>query len=219
MYLPGYTDIWKTWQRKAGPRRRRRPSGRREEVRIEEERRRERRRRAAGGQPRRLRGLHLQPGPVPPDRERLAVLRFTGGGRVGAPAALPTSVDLRATWWSINNQEDTGSCVGWATGRRGGEVPHGPGRPIAQNALLSPRHVWMASKETDTYHGPTRELHGGCRHHAQGGARRRSKARRGAHGRPPVPHPDQDVHRQRERVLRELRAAASISAYFNLRRT
>jgi C1A family cysteine protease len=72
-------------------------------------------------------------------------------GVVGAPAALPTSVDLRAAWWSINNQEDTGSCVGWATAD--GVVRHHmvqAGR-IAQNALLSPRHVWMASKETDTF--------------------------------------------------------------------
>ena len=36
-------------------------------------------------------------------------------GAVGAPRALPASVDLRAPWWTINNQENTGSCVGWAT--------------------------------------------------------------------------------------------------------
>ena len=37
-------------------------------------------------------------------------------GSIGALAALPASVDLRASWWKINNQENTGSCVGWATG-------------------------------------------------------------------------------------------------------
>ena len=36
-------------------------------------------------------------------------------GTIGAPAALPASVDLRAAWWTINDQENTGSCVGWAT--------------------------------------------------------------------------------------------------------
>ncbi len=72
-------------------------------------------------------------------------------GVVGAPAALPTSVDLRATWWSINNQEDTGSCVGWATADGVVRYHMVQAGRIAQNALLSPRHVWMASKETDTY--------------------------------------------------------------------
>ena len=36
-------------------------------------------------------------------------------GSIGAPAKLPASVDMRAAWWKINNQENTGSCVGWAT--------------------------------------------------------------------------------------------------------
>jgi len=35
---------------------------------------------------------------------------------LGAPAAIPTSKDLRQpTWWKINDQGNTGSCVGWAT--------------------------------------------------------------------------------------------------------
>ena len=37
------------------------------------------------------------------------------GGALRAIAAPPTSVDLRQGWWAINDQEDTGSCVGWAT--------------------------------------------------------------------------------------------------------
>ena len=36
-------------------------------------------------------------------------------GALGAVTAPPPSVDLRAAWWKINDQEDTGSCVGWAT--------------------------------------------------------------------------------------------------------
>ena len=28
---------------------------------------------------------------------------------------LPKSVDLRAKWWKIGNQGETGACVGWAT--------------------------------------------------------------------------------------------------------
>ena len=36
-------------------------------------------------------------------------------GAVARAPKLPASVDLRAGWWAINDQENTGSCVGWAT--------------------------------------------------------------------------------------------------------
>ncbi len=72
-------------------------------------------------------------------------------GSLGAVAALPTSVDLRASWWTIADQEDTGSCVGWATAE--GVVRY---HMVAIGKLdktqpLSPRYVWMASKETDEF--------------------------------------------------------------------
>jgi C1A family cysteine protease len=70
-------------------------------------------------------------------------------GALGLVAAIPPSVDLRAPWWAINNQESTGSCVGWATAD--GVVRYHmikEGR-ITPKQLLSPRHIWMASKETD----------------------------------------------------------------------
>ena len=71
-------------------------------------------------------------------------------GSIGAvPRALPTSVDLRAAWWAINNQENTGSCVGWATADGVVRWHMTKANKIAQTQLLSPRHVWMASKETD----------------------------------------------------------------------
>lgn len=71
-------------------------------------------------------------------------------GSIGAPAAPPKSVDLRAAWWTINNQENTGSCVGWATADGVVRWHMTKAGRIGQNVLLSPRHVWMASKETDT---------------------------------------------------------------------
>jgi Papain family cysteine protease len=71
-------------------------------------------------------------------------------GSIGAPAALPKSVDLRASWWAINNQENTGSCVGWATADGVVRYHMVKAGRITQKQLLSPRHVWMASKETDT---------------------------------------------------------------------
>jgi C1A family cysteine protease len=72
-------------------------------------------------------------------------------GALGAVAAPPASVDLRASWWAVADQEDTGSCVGWATAD--GVVRYYlvmAGR-IQKSELLSPRYVWMASKETDEF--------------------------------------------------------------------
>jgi len=70
-------------------------------------------------------------------------------GALGAPAALPPSVDLRASWWTINNQENTGSCVGWATADGVTRYHMTKAAKITQQQLLSPRYIWMASKETD----------------------------------------------------------------------
>lgn len=71
-------------------------------------------------------------------------------GSIGAPAALPASVDLRAAWWKINSQENTGSCVGWALADGVARRQMTQVGKITQTQLLSPRYVWMASKETDT---------------------------------------------------------------------
>jgi hypothetical protein len=63
----------------------------------------------------------------------------------------PPSVDLRQDWWTVGNQEGTGSCVGWAVADgilRLTFVAAGRLRPEQQ---LSPRFIWMASKETDDF--------------------------------------------------------------------
>jgi len=72
-------------------------------------------------------------------------------GALAAPAKLPASVDLRAKWWSIGDQLNTGSCVGWATAD--GIVRHHmvQANRMKQSDLLSTRFVWMASKETDEF--------------------------------------------------------------------
>jgi len=70
---------------------------------------------------------------------------------MAAPVKAPSSYDLRAAWWGINDQQNTGSCVGWAVAD--GLVRYqlvAAGR-LAQDVELSPRHVWMASKETDVF--------------------------------------------------------------------
>ncbi len=70
-------------------------------------------------------------------------------GAVSINANLPESVDLREPWWDIGDQGNTGSCVGWATAD--GVVRHQMVKTgkLAKKDHLSPRFVWMASKETD----------------------------------------------------------------------
>ncbi len=70
---------------------------------------------------------------------------------LGAPAALPANVDLRAAWWKIGDQENTGSCVGWASTDSVARYHFVKAGKLAQKDMVSPRFTWMASKETDTF--------------------------------------------------------------------
>lgn len=72
-------------------------------------------------------------------------------GLIDAPAGLPASVDLRAAWWDVGNQENTGSCVGWGSTDGVARYMFVKAGRLAQNAKLSPRFTWMACKETDTF--------------------------------------------------------------------
>ncbi len=72
-------------------------------------------------------------------------------GALGAVAALPPSKDLRQTWWRIGDQEDTGSCVGWASTDGVMRYQLVIAGKLAQNGMVSPRFTWMASKETDEF--------------------------------------------------------------------
>ena len=74
-----------------------------------------------------------------------------GAGALAAPAAPPASIDLRAAWWTIGDQENTGSCVGWASTDSVARYMLVKAGRLAQNAKLSPRFTWMASKETDPF--------------------------------------------------------------------
>jgi Papain family cysteine protease len=70
-------------------------------------------------------------------------------GVIAAAGALPDAVDLREPWWKVGEQGSTGSCVGWAVGDgllRWHFVKAGK---LAQTDTISPRFMWMASKETD----------------------------------------------------------------------
>jgi hypothetical protein len=72
-------------------------------------------------------------------------------------AAIPTgqpagdSVDLRETWWAINDQGYTGSCVGWAATDGVLRWHFTKAGTIKASEMLSVRYIWMASKETDEF--------------------------------------------------------------------
>ena len=90
-----------------------------------------------------------------PSRDTQKDWRFEhalAAGAIAAPAeALPASVDLRAAWWAIGNQEQTGSCVGWGSTDGVARYHFVKAGRLAQATKLSPRCTWMASKETDTF--------------------------------------------------------------------
>lgn len=72
-------------------------------------------------------------------------------GALGAVAAIPASVDLRQSWWAIGDQGHTGSCVGWASAEGVMRYHMVKANKLAKTEMLSPRFVWMASKETDEF--------------------------------------------------------------------
>ena len=68
---------------------------------------------------------------------------------VAAGAPVPASKDLRTSWWRIGDQGMTGSCVGWALADSVLRWHFVKAGRLAQTQPLSPRYLWMASKETD----------------------------------------------------------------------
>jgi len=69
-----------------------------------------------------------------------------------APAAVPTSKDLRDdSWWRVGDQRATGSCVGWATGDSVLRWHFVTADRLDRGQRLSPRFLWMAAKETDEF--------------------------------------------------------------------
>ena len=68
-----------------------------------------------------------------------------------AAATVPTSKDLRTTWWTINDQGSTGSCVGWASADSLLRWHFVKAGKLTTSQLLSPRFMWMAAKESDPF--------------------------------------------------------------------
>ncbi len=76
-----------------------------------------------------------------------------GAGHVTAEAqkSISKSRDLREEWWRIGDQENTGSCVGWATADSLLRWHFVKPKRLAKDKKLSVRFIWMAAKETDEY--------------------------------------------------------------------
>jgi aminopeptidase C len=64
---------------------------------------------------------------------------------------IPKSVDLREDWWQIRNQKTTGACVGFATADGVLKWYYVKKGMISEKDGTSPRFIWMANKETDTF--------------------------------------------------------------------
>jgi hypothetical protein len=73
------------------------------------------------------------------------------GGLLAAAPPIPPTKDLRESWWTVGNQEETGSCVGWATADGVLRWHFVKAGRLGQKELLATRFIWMASKETDEY--------------------------------------------------------------------
>jgi C1A family cysteine protease len=104
-----------------------------------------RRRKAGRRQPKRI--LNCEPSPK--QEEDWTYDHAAEADVVDAAPPIPASKDLRAAWWTINDQGTTGSCVGWATADAVLRWHFVQAKKLPENALLSPRFIWMAAKETD----------------------------------------------------------------------
>jgi C1A family cysteine protease len=71
------------------------------------------------------------------------------GGALWTAGQLPPTVDLRQPWWTIGDQGDTGSCVGWASTDGVARYLLVKAGRLDEKTTLSPRFTWMAAKETD----------------------------------------------------------------------
>jgi hypothetical protein len=93
--------------------------------------------------------LNCKPSPKAEDDWTLAQAQKSK--LLAAAPAIPASKDLRASWWKIGDQGSTGSCVGWATADSVLRWHFVKAGSIENRERLSPRFVWMASKETDQF--------------------------------------------------------------------
>ena len=98
-------------------------------------------------QPKRI--LNCEPSPEREDDWRIDTAE--DAGVLDAAPRVPARKDLRQSWWRIQDQGSTGSCVGWAAADGVLRWHFVRAGRIATNELLSPRFQWIAAKETDAF--------------------------------------------------------------------
>ncbi len=73
-------------------------------------------------------------------------------GLLDRAPVLPAAVDLREPlWWGVDDQGETGACVGWAAANSVLRWHFVKAGLLPAFEKLSARYVWMASKETDAF--------------------------------------------------------------------
>ena len=72
-------------------------------------------------------------------------------GGIKTPIPVPKAHDLRTPLWSVSDQGQTGSCVGWAAADGVIRWHWVNSRGLPAKQLLSARFLWMAAKETDQF--------------------------------------------------------------------
>ena len=163
--------------------------------------------------PRRIkRILNCLPSPDP--ENDWLVEHAKDAGILAAAPPIPASKDLRAAWWKIGDQGQTGSCVGWATADSVLRWHFVAARRIAENELLAPRFQWMAAKETDEFTArPTTfiEADGTSLKAALDVARKYGAVRDKV-----LPFASGKLYGGDEKAFYALAAQLRISAYFNL---
>jgi C1A family cysteine protease len=100
----------------------------------------------AGKRRRVVRVLNCEPSR---DRHEDWLIDHARGARLLRAAAPPAAKDLRTDWWKVGEQGSTGSCVGWAVADSVLRWHFVKAGRLAETERLSPRYLWMASKELD----------------------------------------------------------------------
>ncbi len=77
--------------------------------------------------------------------------RATEAGLQDDTIKLPEAVNLHEPWWKIRDQKETGACVGFATADGVLRWHYTKKGLINESTEVSPRFIWMANKETDTF--------------------------------------------------------------------
>ncbi len=72
-------------------------------------------------------------------------------GLLAAQPPVPARKDLRESWWKVADQQDTGSCVGWASTDSVIRWHFVKAGRLKKDELLSVRFIWMSAKETDEF--------------------------------------------------------------------